>query len=145
VGRPVEAILVSSLLNDVQLCVTPLQRLENIFAEFSYLFVHSFSAMWDAHFFNRAENTTFHLSFINLRLLRRQLFDIEERLKMQPSFILAGLGMALLLKASEIEPGAPSLRNRAHVLRDRAESALILSWRRGWIDSSMAEAALVSS
>jgi len=96
------------------------------------------------HLFNRVDNTSYHLSFINIHILRHQLFDGKERMKIQPSFILAGLAMALLLKSSEADSYSAASRNRALQLRERAQSALSLSWNRRWIDSSLAEAALVS-
>ncbi|KAF8878849.1 hypothetical protein BD779DRAFT_1553503 [Infundibulicybe gibba] len=87
-------------------------------------------------------DTGYWLSFLNLVYFLETLYDEEERLRIQPSFILAGLAMANLMKSSETE-NASGGRNRALWLRDAAQEALETAWRSEWIDASLAEAALV--
>lgn len=83
------------------------------------------------------------LSFINTRLLRDTLYNSDERSKIQPSFILSGLAMALLVKSSESNLDSSFLLPRAIWLRDQAQKALQISWDTRWIDPSLAQAALV--
>jgi len=61
---------------------------------------------------------------------------------MQPSLVLAGLALATLMKSSEMELGAAG-RNRAIWLRDAAQASLESSWNTGWIDMTLAKAALI--
>ncbi|KAJ7242631.1 hypothetical protein C8J57DRAFT_1142435, partial [Mycena rebaudengoi] len=73
------------------------------------------------------------------------LWNPEERLKIQPAFILAGLAMAELMRSSESER-AHSGRTRANNLRDAAHKALHTAMSGGngdWIDASLGEAALI--
>lgn len=51
--------------------------------------------------------------------------------------------MATLMKSSETELGSVG-RNRALWLRNAAQRALESSWNTQWIDSTLAEAALVT-
>lgn len=63
------------------------------------------------------------------------LWDPEERLKIQPAFVLAGLAMAELMRSSDAERGADG-RTRAAWLRENAQSALsiAMSGGSGWVN-----------
>ncbi|EGO00473.1 hypothetical protein SERLA73DRAFT_181083 [Serpula lacrymans var. lacrymans S7.3] len=61
---------------------------------------------------------------------------------MQPSLVLSGLALSTLMKSSEMELGATG-RSRALWLRDAAQSSLESSWTSGWIDMTLAKAALI--
>ncbi|KAF7350086.1 Zn(2)-C6 fungal-type domain-containing protein [Mycena venus] len=83
--------------------------LNDVVADLSYLF----------------SDTGHWLCFLNLTFFLDMLWNPEERLKIQPSFILAGLAMAELM---------------------RAQNALAIAMSGGngdWIDASLAEAALI--
>ncbi|KAJ6540138.1 hypothetical protein DFH09DRAFT_1175587 [Mycena vulgaris] len=85
------------------------------------------------------------LCFLNLEFFVNMLWNPEERLKIQPAFILAGLAMAELMRSSDSERGARG-RARAAWLRDHAQTALQIAMSGGdgaWIDASLAEAALI--
>ncbi|KAJ7484846.1 hypothetical protein B0H11DRAFT_2018961 [Mycena galericulata] len=85
------------------------------------------------------------LCFLNLSFFLDMLWNAEERLKIQPAFILAGLAMAELMRSSEAERRENG-RSRAAWLRDNAETALSIAMSGGngdWIDASLAEAALI--
>ncbi|KAJ7152133.1 hypothetical protein C8R46DRAFT_1122067 [Mycena filopes] len=85
------------------------------------------------------------LSFINVDFFLDMLWNPEERLKIQPAFILAGLALAELMRSSESERGSAG-RERAAWLRDNAQNALTAAISRGngdWINASLAEAALI--
>ncbi|KAJ7259282.1 hypothetical protein C8J57DRAFT_498595 [Mycena rebaudengoi] len=85
------------------------------------------------------------LCFLNLSFFLDMLWNPEERLKIQPAFILAGLALAELMRSSESER-AHSGRTRANNLRDAAHKALHTAMSGGngdWIDASLAEAALI--
>ncbi|KAJ7121672.1 hypothetical protein C8R44DRAFT_786662 [Mycena epipterygia] len=103
--------------------------LNDIVADLTYLF----------------SDTGHWLCFLNLSFFLDKLWHAEERLKIQPAFILAGLAMAELMRSSESERGAAG-RSRAAWLRDHAQSALHIAMSGGngdWIDASLAEAALI--
>ncbi|KAJ7025786.1 hypothetical protein C8F04DRAFT_1127074 [Mycena alexandri] len=85
------------------------------------------------------------LCFINVTFFLNMLWNPEERLKIQPAFILAGLALAELMRSSESERGVVG-RDRAAWLRDNAQNALTIAMSGGngdWIDASLAEAALI--
>ncbi|KAJ7167044.1 hypothetical protein C8R46DRAFT_1095851 [Mycena filopes] len=85
------------------------------------------------------------LCFINVTFFLNMLWNPEERLKIQPAFILAGLALAELMRSSESERGSVG-RERAAWLRDNAQNALTIAMSGGngeWIDASLAEAALI--
>lgn len=90
--------------------------------------------------FRRFNSTSYWLSFVNPFFI--QSLYTDERLRVQPAFILAGLALATLMKSSEIELGSAG-RSRAVWLRDAAQTALESSWRSQWINVTLAEAALV--
>ena len=83
------------------------------------------------------------LSFINVPHFVRQLYAPDERARMQPALVYAGLALATLTKSSSLELGEPA-RNRALWLRDAAHSNMETSMAAGWCDVPLAEAALVS-
>ncbi|CAK5266505.1 unnamed protein product [Mycena citricolor] len=84
------------------------------------------------------------LCFVNATVYIDYLWHPESRLKMQPAFVLAGLALAELMRASDVERGAGG-RGWAGCLRDHAQSALALamSARAESLDPSLAEAALI--
>ncbi|KAJ7596839.1 hypothetical protein C8J56DRAFT_918462 [Mycena floridula] len=100
--------------------------IEDILAQLSYLL--SDAGHW--------------LSFLNFPLLKNNLSNPHERVKIQPSFILAGLAMSILMRSSELENGEEG-RNRAIWLRDAAADQMERSWNVEWIDAPLAEAALI--
>ncbi|KAJ7694383.1 hypothetical protein B0H17DRAFT_1057522 [Mycena rosella] len=103
--------------------------LNDIVADLTYLF----------------SDTGHWLCFLNLSFFLDMLWSAEERLKIQPAFILAGLAMAELMRSSNSERGANG-RSRAAWLRDNAQTALQIAMSGGnddWIDASLAEAALI--
>ena len=88
-------------------------------------------------------NTTgYWLSFINTTYFIRSLFNVDERSRMQPALIYAGLALATLMRSSELELCGGG-RSRALWLRDAAQSNLEQSLSTQWIDLQLAEAALV--
>lgn len=72
----------------------------------------------------------------------QMLSSPAERLRIQPSFILAGLAMANLMRSSEMGYGNQG-RSRATWLRDAAQRELESAWNTEWVDAGLAEAALV--
>ncbi|KAF8189550.1 hypothetical protein K438DRAFT_2019010 [Mycena galopus ATCC 62051] len=103
--------------------------LNDVVADLSYLF----------------SDTGHWLCFLNLSFFLNMLWNPEERLKIQPAFVLAGLAMAELMRSSDSERGAAG-RTRAAWLRDNAQAALTIAMSGGngdWIDASLAEAALI--
>lgn len=90
----------------------------------------------------RFKDTGHWLSFLNLDFFTSSLFNPEDRLHIQPSFILAGLALAVLMKSSELEGGSNG-RGRALWFRNAAQEALNKAWRSEWIDAQLAEAAFV--
>ncbi|KAJ6517296.1 hypothetical protein C8R47DRAFT_1086911 [Mycena vitilis] len=103
--------------------------LNDIVADLTYLF----------------SDTGHWLCFLNVPFFLDMLWSPEERLKIQPAFVLAGLAMAELMRSSDSERGAAG-RLRASWLRDNAQNALTIAMSGGngdWIDASLAEAALI--
>ena len=72
----------------------------------------------------------------------RSLFNADERSRMQPALIYAGLALATLMRSSELELCGGG-RSRALCLRDAAQSNLEQLLSTQWIDLQLAEAALV--
>lgn len=72
----------------------------------------------------------------------KRLWDPQERLSIQPAFILAGLAMANLIRSSEVEGGAEG-RTRAGWLRTEADRYMDKAVQSNCIDASLAQAALV--
>ncbi|KAJ6502935.1 hypothetical protein C8R47DRAFT_969624 [Mycena vitilis] len=100
---------------------------------------------WDAFLrsYSYTENPPIALSFVNVRFLLSTLWDQTRRLTLQPAFVLASMALAMLIRSSETERGAPG-RERAAFLRHSAQDALERAWREGvWVDASLAEAALI--
>ncbi|KAJ7090726.1 hypothetical protein B0H15DRAFT_778610 [Mycena belliarum] len=118
--------------------------LNDIVADLTYLHVPSAIPLFVSLLTRPRFSDTGHwLCFINLSFLLDMLWDAEERLKIQPAFILAGLAMAELMRSSDLERGA-SGRTRAAWYRDNAQETLKRAITRGeWIDASLAEAALI--
>ncbi|ETW81210.1 hypothetical protein HETIRDRAFT_245172, partial [Heterobasidion irregulare TC 32-1] len=85
--------------------------------------------------------SSYWLTFINTPFFLRNLYDQDERSRIQPSLVLAGLALATLVRSSELELGAAG-RHRAIRLRDAAQSALEASSASQWIDLGLAEAAM---
>uniref|UniRef100_A0A8H7Y1S2 Zn(2)-C6 fungal-type domain-containing protein n=1 Tax=Psilocybe cubensis TaxID=181762 RepID=A0A8H7Y1S2_PSICU len=88
------------------------------------------------------DNTGHLLSFINLNYFIKRLYRDDERLRIQPAFILSVLAMSTLMKSSSIEDGASGMRIAMHYAND-AHSAYEEAVRTGHVDASLAEAALI--
>lgn len=95
-----------------------------------------------AHLIPRFNTTGYWLSFINVPYFIRSLYSADERARMQPALIYAGLALATLMKSSALEL-AHAGRVRALWLRDAAHSNLEQSLGANWIDVPLAEAALM--
>jgi hypothetical protein len=78
----------------------------------------------------RFSDTDHWLCFLNLTFFLDMLLNPEERLKIQPAFILAGLAMAELMRSSDSERGAAG-RARAAWLREDAQTALSIAMSGG--------------
>ncbi|KAF8149340.1 hypothetical protein B0H34DRAFT_733344 [Crassisporium funariophilum] len=87
-------------------------------------------------------NTGHLLSFLNISFLMKRLMHEDERIRIQPAFILACLAMATLMKSSSIEGGSQGLQH-AMVLGNDARTAFQEASSLQWIDATLAEAALV--
>ena len=74
-------------------------------------------------------------------MVKRLLRD-DERLRIQPAFILACLALAKLMKSSTMEGSSPGLQ-QAMILGSDAHTAFHEAVRLQWIDATLAEAALV--
>jgi hypothetical protein len=72
----------------------------------------------------------------------RSLFNVDERSRIQPALICAGLALATLMRSIELELCGGG-RSRALWLRDAAQSNLEQTLNTQWIDLQLAEAALV--
>ncbi|KAH9484701.1 hypothetical protein JR316_0001601 [Psilocybe cubensis] len=72
----------------------------------------------------------------------KRLYRDDERLRIQPAFILSVLAMSTLMKSSSIEDGASGMRIAMHYAND-AHSAYEEAVRTGHVDASLAEAALI--
>jgi hypothetical protein len=82
------------------------------------------------------------LSFLNVKYFLETLWHPEERIGIRPPLVLSILAMATLMKSSQAEYGAEG-RDEALQLRDSAQAALETSWNSGWVDTMLAEAALI--
>lgn len=82
------------------------------------------------------------LSFLNLPVFLRSLHNPQERLRLQPSFILSALALSILMQSSELE-GKHHGRNQAVDLRNRAHEAVQARRIQNYLDEGLAEAALV--
>lgn len=88
--------------------------------------------------------TSFHwLSFINIPRFFSALFNPVTRQTIQPSLILAALGIATFLQSSEMELGAKG-REKALSLIDQARASFDASVNSGWIDVGLVQAAWVA-
>jgi hypothetical protein len=81
-------------------------------------------------------------SFFHKSLFLAQLHHPEERLRIQPSLILAMFSITTLAKSGREEPGGPD-RKRALVYADAAQSMLQQSIISQSMDPTMAQAALI--
>ncbi|KAF8993841.1 hypothetical protein BDQ17DRAFT_1311941 [Cyathus striatus] len=88
------------------------------------------------------DNTAPLLYFINVDFLSTRLSNETERLQIQPAFIFAALALAQLMRSSSTEQGPQGVR-RAIQLRNQAEIAYRDAVQHGWLDASLAEAALI--
>lgn len=88
-------------------------------------------------------NTVYWLSFINLPLFLRELFDPVQRVSIQPSVVLSALALSTLMRSSETGLGEKG-RRFALWLRDAAQSSLDASLSTGWVEPSLTQAAFVS-
>ncbi|OJT03182.1 hypothetical protein TRAPUB_6230 [Trametes pubescens] len=80
------------------------------------------------------------LSFINIPRFFSSLFNPVTRQTIQPSLILAALGLATFLQSSELELGAKG-REKALRLIDQARASFDASVNSGWIDVGLVQAA----
>ncbi|KAI0630960.1 hypothetical protein C8Q77DRAFT_1130283 [Trametes polyzona] len=80
------------------------------------------------------------LSFINIPRFFSSLFNPVTRQAIQPSLILAALGLATFLQSSELELGARG-REKALRLIDQAHATFDASFTAGWIDVGLVQAA----
>lgn len=83
------------------------------------------------------------LSFINIPRFFSSLFNPVTRQTIQPSLILAALGLATFLQSSEMELGAKG-REKALRLIDQARASFDASVNSGWIDVGLVQAAWVA-
>ncbi|KIM45747.1 hypothetical protein M413DRAFT_17514 [Hebeloma cylindrosporum] len=88
------------------------------------------------------QNTGHLLCFINLDFFIRRLHRDDERLHIQPAFMLSVLAMAKLMKSSSLEDGAMGLQG-AMILANEAHAAFDDAIRLHWFDASLAEAGLI--
>ncbi|KAL4267571.1 Zn(2)-C6 fungal-type domain-containing protein [Pleurotus pulmonarius] len=87
----------------------------------------------------------FHISnywfyFFHLPTFFGKFCHPTRREQMQPSLLLALLGMSVFFKSSEVENGHEG-RCRALRLMDEAQSAMHASYNSGWIDEELVQAA----
>ncbi|KAF7331236.1 Zn(2)-C6 fungal-type domain-containing protein [Mycena kentingensis (nom. inval.)] len=83
------------------------------------------------------------LSFLNLSALLQVLWSAEDRVRLPPAFVLAGLALAELMRSSEGERGAAG-RARAAQWRQSAQTRLEFAISEGGsVDYRLAEAALI--
>ncbi|THU90350.1 hypothetical protein K435DRAFT_728440 [Dendrothele bispora CBS 962.96] len=100
--------------------------LEDILSNARYLFSHT--GHW--------------LAFLNISHLELTIRDQEERLTVQPAFILSIIAMATLMRSSEAEYGSEG-RDRAISFRNSAKLSLEDAMRADCKDATLAEAALI--
>ncbi|KAI0822887.1 hypothetical protein BC628DRAFT_1326032 [Trametes gibbosa] len=81
-------------------------------------------------------------SFINIPRFFASLFHPVTRQTIQPSLILAALGLATFLQSSDIERGAKG-REKALRLIDQAHATFDASINSGWIDLGLVQAAWI--
>jgi hypothetical protein len=91
----------------------------------------------------RKDNSTHRLSFVNMDFLAASLCDDAERIKIQPSFVFAGLALAQLLRSSSAEQGLIGME-KAIRLRDQAKEAIDQAQRAGLLHADLAKAQYVS-
>lgn len=89
-------------------------------------------------------SSNYWLTFFNTPYFLRRLCDPEERLRIHPALVLAGLALATLIRSSELELGAIG-RERALQFRDAAQAAADSSCAEQTLDLGLAEAAMVCS
>ena len=88
------------------------------------------------------QNTGHLLCFINLDFFIRRLHRDDERLHIQPAFMLSILAMAKLMKSSALEDGTMGLQG-AMILANEAHAAFDDAIRLHWFNASLVEAGLV--
>jgi len=93
-------------------------------------------------FLSSGKDTGHSLLFLHVEFVIKRLYNEDQRCLIQPAFIYAVLAMATLMKSSEMEFRAPG-RERALWLRNSAQSHLEDSYKKDWVDATLAEAALV--
>ena len=95
------------------------------------------------HLFDcRVNNTGHFLAFLNINFMIKRLLRDDERLRIQPAFILACLALAKLMKSSTMEESSLGLQ-QAMILGSDAHAAFRDAVSLQWIDATLAEAALV--
>jgi hypothetical protein len=98
------------------------------------------NVMDDMRFLFRTTNYWF--SFFNVPQFFATFANPVERVRMQPSLVLAALAITTLLRSSELEMGAKG-RKKALRLREEAQGALEASLNAGWVNESLVQAAWV--
>ena len=91
----------------------------------------------------RVNNTGHFLAFLNVNFLVKRLLRDDERLQIQPAFILACLALAKLMKSSTMEGSTLGLQ-QAMILGSDAHSAFRDAVNMQWIDATLAKAAMVT-
>lgn len=129
---------------NLSLIVHSFLRLNDIATELTFLsvlprFWSSFLCSFDI----RVNNTSHFLAFLNINFLSKRLLRDDERLRIQPAFILACLALAKLMKSSTMEGGSLGLQQAMMLGRD-AHTAFRDAVNLQWIDATLAEAALVT-
>ena len=81
-------------------------------------------------------------SFINIPRFFAQVFDPVARRAIQPSLILAALGLSTYFQSSELERGSKG-RALAMQLMDQARALFDASLTSGWVDVQLVQAAWV--
>jgi hypothetical protein len=94
-------------------------------------------------FHRRVNNTGHFLAFLNINFMVKRLLRDDERLRIQPAFILACLALAKLMKSSTMEGSSLGLQ-QAMILGSDAHAAFRDAVSLQWIDATLAEAALVT-
>lgn len=90
----------------------------------------------------RRQNTTHHLSFVNIDFLAASLCNDVERVKIQPAFILAALALAQLFRSSNADQGTLGM-TEAVKLRIQAQGAFDEARQTGVLNADLAKAQFV--
>lgn len=106
-----------------------------------FLATHTLSEI-EHHMRHLIKETGRTLTFLNVDFVLKRLHNEGERIHVQPAFVLSILAMSTFMRSSEMEYKAPG-REQAIQLRNSAQEHLQDSWSKGWVDTTLAEAALI--